>query len=86
MSNEWVRVTDEVTPRREYSLLESQVTEDHEVLSDKPAAYADGTPIPPKYLPAQMSAPRSDASPGGAEEERRPDAPRRQGVSHGRTD
>lgn len=55
MSDQWVRVTDDVTPRREYSIRESQVTEDHAVLPDKDAAFPDGTPRPPKHLPAQMS-------------------------------
>ncbi len=65
MANEWVRVTDEVKPRREYSIRESQVTEDHEVL-EKPAAYADGTPIPPKYTPDEMSATQTTTAPTGA--------------------
>jgi hypothetical protein len=51
----YVRVTDEVKPRREYSVVESAVDpEVHKVL-DKPATEADGTPLPPKYTPESLA-------------------------------
>ncbi len=53
---EYVRVTDDVKPRREYSVPASQVSEAHTVLK-KPGAFADGTPRPPKYAPAGVSNP-----------------------------
>lgn len=63
-TNPWVRVTDDVKPRREYSIRESQLTEVHEVL-DKPAAYADGTAIAPKYTPAALVPNQADPEPKG---------------------
>lgn len=52
---EFLRVTDEVKPRREYTIRASQLTEAHKVL-DKPAVYPDGALIPAKYTPAEMAA------------------------------
>lgn len=54
---EYVRVTDEVKPRREYTItaelaesLGSNVT-----VLDKPATGIDGYPLPPKYTPAKTT-------------------------------
>lgn len=53
---EWVRVTDEVKPKREYSVVASAVVEGvHTVLKDKPGANPDGTPVPPKYTPEALA-------------------------------
>lgn len=52
----YVRVTDEVRPRREYSIVESTFDPDVHARLDKPAAHHDGTPIPPKYTPAALVA------------------------------
>ena len=58
----YVRVTDDVKPRREYSVVESAVDPKvHTVLTDKPGAYADGQPIPPKYTPDSLSSNTPDA-------------------------
>lgn len=53
---EYVRVTDDVKPKREYSVVAEAVDpEVHKVLKDKPAAEADGTPLPPKYTPESLA-------------------------------
>lgn len=52
---EYVRVTDEVKPRREYSVVASAVDPDVHKILDKPGAATDGTPFPPKYTPDEMS-------------------------------
>lgn len=52
----YVRVTDDVKPKREYSVVESAVIKGVHTVLDKPAAEADGTPIPPKYTPAALAA------------------------------
>lgn len=46
-----VRVTDEVKPRREYTITRARylATPDVFTVLDKPAVRADGTPVPPKY-------------------------------------
>lgn len=51
----YVRVTDEVKPKREYSVVESAVEEGIHTVLDKPGAYPDGSPIPPKYTPDSLS-------------------------------
>lgn len=50
----YLRVTDEVKPRREYTITRSQLSEAHTVL-DKPATAADGTPLPAKHTPAALA-------------------------------
>ncbi len=59
---EYVRVTDEVKPRREYTITAEQAESfgsDIKVL-DKPAVGGDGYPLPPKYTPT--TAPGASAS------------------------
>lgn len=51
---EYVRVTDDVKPRREYSVVASAVTEAHKVLGT-PATHPDGTPLDAKYTPESLS-------------------------------
>lgn len=54
---EYVRVTDEVKPRREYTItaeLAESLGSDVKVL-DKPATGVDGYPLPPKYTPTKNS-------------------------------
>lgn len=54
---EYVRVTDEVKPRREYTItaeLAESLGSDIKVL-DKPATGDDGYPLPPKYTPTKNS-------------------------------
>ena len=51
---QYLRVTDEVKPRREYTIHASQKSDAHVVL-DKPATYVDGSLIPAKYTPADMA-------------------------------
>ena len=59
----YVRVTDEVKPRREYSVVESAVDPDvHTVLKDKPATSSDGVPLPPKYEPESLSSKRGQSA------------------------
>lgn len=50
----YLRVTDEVKPRREYTITRSQLSECHTVL-DKPATAPDGTPLPAKHTPASLA-------------------------------
>ena len=58
---EYVRVTDDVKPKREYSVVASAVDPAvHTVLKDKPGANPDGSPIPPKYTPAALAAGEPD--------------------------
>jgi hypothetical protein len=57
---EWLRVTDEVKPRREYTIHRGQLRETHEVL-DKPALARDATPIPAKYTPAALAGAADDS-------------------------
>lgn len=52
---QYVRVTDEVKPKREYSVVDSAVVEGVHTVLDKPAAFGDGSPIPPKYAPESLS-------------------------------
>ena len=60
---EWVRVTDEVKPKREYSVVASAVDEKlHTVLKDKPGANLDGTPVPPKYTPESLAGNRGQSA------------------------
>lgn len=59
---EYLRVTDDVKPKREYSVVASAVDlEVHKVL-DKPGAYPDGSPIEPKYTPDSLSSKSGDSS------------------------
>lgn len=53
----FIRVTDEVKPRREYTIPASSFDEGTHKKLDKPATAADGTPLPPKYTPEAMGAP-----------------------------
>lgn len=48
---DFVRVTDEVTPRREYTISRERYLSDPDVFTvlDKPAVLPDGSPIAPKY-------------------------------------
>lgn len=60
---DYVRVTDEVKPRREYSVVRSALIEGvHKVLDDKPGAYPDGTPVEPKYAPESLSSNRGQSA------------------------
>lgn len=59
---QWVRVTDEVKPKREYSVVESAVDDKVHTVLDKPGANLDGTPIPPKYTPESLAGPKSGQS------------------------
>lgn len=49
---DYVRVTDEVKPRREYTITRAQFDARPGIFTelDKPALLAAGEPIPPKYL------------------------------------
>ncbi len=51
----FVRVTDDVKPRREYTVPEGAVTDAHKVLADKAATYPDGRPLPAKHAPDSLS-------------------------------
>ena len=52
---DYVRVTDEVKPRREYSVVRSALIEGvHQVLN-KPGAHPDGQPIAPKHTPDELA-------------------------------
>lgn len=59
---EYVRVTDEVKPRREYSVVASAVDPDVHKVLDKPAAYPDGTPLEPKHAPESLSSNRGQSA------------------------
>lgn len=61
---EYVRVTDEVKPRREYTITAARAKSlgaDVKVL-DKPATGQDGHPLPPKYTPSKTSAASASGS------------------------
>lgn len=51
----YIRVTDEVKPRREYSIVESTFDPDVHERLDKPAASADGTPLAAKHTPVELT-------------------------------
>jgi hypothetical protein len=59
---EYVRVTDEVKPKREYSVVASAVDPDVHKVLDKPATYADGTPLEPKFTPESLSSNRGQSA------------------------
>lgn len=59
----FVRVTDDVKPRREYTIPVSALQDGvHEVL-DKPATSTDGQPLAPKYTPEALGDAASDVPP-----------------------
>ncbi|MCW2785246.1 MAG: hypothetical protein JWP74_1763 [Marmoricola sp.] len=62
---EYIRVTDEVKPYREYSVVASAVDPNVHKVLDKPGAYSDGQPIEPKYTPEALSG-KADATPAPA--------------------
>ena len=51
----YIRVTDEVKPRREYSIVESTFDPDVHTKLDKPGAAPDGQPLPAKSTPESLS-------------------------------
>lgn len=51
----FVRVTDDVKPKREYSVPASAVDSEVHTVLDKPGASPDGTPLPPKYTPGSLA-------------------------------
>lgn len=53
----FIRVTDDVKPRREYTIAASSFQERVHKVLEKPAVAADGTALPPKYTPEAMGAP-----------------------------
>lgn len=55
MPIEYLRVTDEVKPKREYSIVASAFIEGVHTKVDKPATNTDGSPLPPKYTPQSLS-------------------------------
>lgn len=60
---EYVRVTDDVKPKREYSVVASAVDpKHHTVLKGKPATEADGTPLPPKFAPESLAGPSGQSA------------------------
>lgn len=63
---EYVRVTDDVKPYREYSVVASAVDPDVHKVLDKPATYSDGQPIEPKHTPQALSSKKADAAPASA--------------------
>lgn len=52
---EFIRVTDDVTPKREYSINADSFIEGVHNKVDKDAVSADGSPLPPKYKPEPLS-------------------------------
>ena len=66
---EYVRVTDEVKPRREYTITAARAKSlgsDVKVL-DKPATGQDGHPLPPKYAPTKTSGASASGSKAATE-------------------
>lgn len=63
---EFIRVTDEVKPKREYSIVESAFIEGVHTKLDKPGANLDGTAIEPKYTPQSLSSKKADADSASA--------------------
>lgn len=52
---EYLRVTDDVKPRREYTIVASALDSDHHKVLDKDATQSDGVPLAPKYTPEPLS-------------------------------
>lgn len=52
---EYVRVTDEVKPRREYSVVKSAFDPEIHTEVKGDATTTDGSPLPPKYTPESLS-------------------------------
>lgn len=52
---EYVRVTDEVKPRREYSIVASTFDAEIHQKLEKTAAAADGTPLAAKHTPVELA-------------------------------
>lgn len=59
----FIRVTDDVKPRREYTIAASSFDEKVHKPLDKAAVAADGTPLPPKYTPESMGPADSSVPP-----------------------
>lgn len=59
----FIRVTDDVKPRREYTIPASAFDEAAHKKLNKPATAADGTALPPKYTPEAMGAPSATVPP-----------------------
>lgn len=61
---EFLRVTDDVQPRREYTINAESLMHAHKVLKGKRATANDGTPLPPKHTPDGLAAdPESPVEP-----------------------
>lgn len=63
---DYIRVTDEVTPRREYSIVASAFDPKVHKKLEKPGAHVDGQPIETKYAPESLSSTKADATPAPA--------------------
>lgn len=59
----FIRVTDEVKPRREYTIPASTFDPEIHDQLDKPATSADGQPLPPKHTPEALGEVPSDVPP-----------------------
>ena len=58
---EFLRVTDDVKPRREYTIAAISYVEGvHKILDGKAALAADGSVLPPKYTPGALGASAGD--------------------------
>lgn len=62
----YLRVTDDVKPRREYTIRARQLAPSQRVLK-KPATHLDGTPIPAKYTPAAIATGAGDPPPASTD-------------------
>lgn len=68
----YLRVTDSVKPRREYTITEHQLCDDHTMLDKSPFMPDGCTPLPPKYTPDALGSgvsvsPPSSSAPKGAD-------------------
>lgn len=59
----FIRVTDDVKPRREYTIPASTFDPDVHDQLDKPATSPDGQPLVAKYTPEALGAPPTDVPP-----------------------
>lgn len=60
---EFLRVTDDVKPRREYTIVAESFIDGAHIVLDKPATAADGSVLPPKYTPDALGEAPADVPP-----------------------
>lgn len=61
--SDFIRVTDDVKPKREYTIPAASFDPEFHKPVDKPALNTDGTQVPTKYTPESLSSSGQKATP-----------------------